>query len=277
VTSDPEAVEFTRAVVGVEAVDAMTARGRTDFGVVERGGLFGGQMMSQALAACAHTVPEGSVPDSIHANLLSGGRSGVPIEYRVERVRDGRALQHRDVRGYQDGTLIVHAAVVSSVPAAGAAWQSQPPRPVPPPQRQDPGQPVSFATTLGWGAFEVLHPDGHEAGVDSWLPLWQRSVTELPADPWLHGAILVFWSDYGMNGVARATHDEFVEEGTSSVSATHSVWIHRHSNPRDWHVLDASTKSLSGNQGYVDGTLHDAPGDLVASFGQGVFIRRPRQ
>jgi len=244
--------------------------------VVERGGLFGGQMMSQALAACAHTVPPGAVPDSIHANLLSGGSSGAPIEFRVERVRDGRALQHRDVRGYQDGTLIVHAAVVSSMPATGGDWQAEPPREVPPPNPQAPGGQVSFASTLGWGAFEVLHPDGHEADVDSWLPLWQRSTVDLPYDPWLYGAIVVFWSDYGMNGTARETHDEVVGEGTSSVSATHSVWIHRRSDPRQWHVLDASTQSLNGNQGYVAGTLHCASGALVASFGQGVFIRRPR-
>jgi acyl-CoA thioesterase-2 len=268
-------LQLLRAVVGVEPVDAHAAVGRTDFGVVERGGLFGGQMISQSLAACAHTSPEGSVPDSIHANLLAGGSSGDPIEFRVERVRDGRALQHRDVRGYQGGSLIVQAAVVSSIPADGADWQAGP-APSSAAPNDTPEAPRPWAASLGSGAFDVLHPDGDEADVDSWHPLWMRAVAEVPDDPWLHGAIVAFWSDYGMNGAVRVTQEE-VMEPRSSVSATHSVWIHRRPPAHDWHLLDAGTHSLSGNQGFVQASLHHWSGALVASIAQGVFIRRPRR
>jgi acyl-CoA thioesterase II len=265
-----------RAVVGAEPVDDSTALGRTDFGAVERGGLFGGQMISQALAACAHTVPEGSVPDSIHANLLGGGSSGEPIEFQVERVRDGRALQHRDVRGFQSGTPIVHASVVSSIPIEGIDWQAHPA-----PEIGAPGQtgsgPPPWVGNLTWGVFDVVHPDDDGDGDgdgDAWFPLWLRAVTEVPDDPWLHGAIVAFWSDYGINGAVRVTHDQQVGP-VSSVSATHSVWFHRRSRAHDWHFLDASTRSLAGNQGFVQGSLYDSAGALTASIAQGVFIRRP--
>jgi acyl-CoA thioesterase II len=273
-TGKPDSLEFLTAVVGVEVVDDATTLGRTDFGVVERGGLFGGQMISQALASCAHTVRLGSVPDSIHADLLGGGSSGEPIEFRVETVRDGGALQHRDVRGYQKGALMVHATVVAAMPVSGADWQADS-APVPEAPTVATTAPPPMASSLGWGAFEVVHPDGHEAGVDSWHPLCMRSVSEIPADPWLHGAVIAFWSDYGMNGAARVTHAE-VAEPVSSVSATHSLWIHRRTLLRDWHILDAETLSLSGNQGFVRATLSDHSGGLVASIAQGVFIRRPR-
>jgi acyl-CoA thioesterase-2 len=133
---------------------------------------------------------------------------------------------------------------------------------------------------IGWGAFDMRRaaddPDGGATrAAEGWHPLWVRSVAEAPADPWLHGAVVAFWSDYGLNGAARRTHEEMMGE-TSSVSASHSVWIHRRSRARDWHYLDVATRSLSGNQGYVTGTLHDPSGSLVASFSQGVFIRRPQ-
>jgi acyl-CoA thioesterase-2 len=275
VTGNAEAVEFLRAVVGVQPLDSTTARVRTEFGVVERGGLFGGQMISQALSACAHTVPEQAIPDSIHANLLAGGSGGDPVDYHVERVRDGGALQHRDVRGYQAGSLIIHATVVSAVPAGTIDWQAYP-MPTTEQPRLEGGYSQRSTTGPGWGAFEVVHPDGHGPPVSSLHPLWMRSVTELPDDPWLHGAVIAFWSDYGLNGAARVTHTE-VAEPVSTVSATHSIWIHRRSQARDWHLLSVETQSLSGNQGQVGGTLHDDSGRLVASMSQGVFIRRPRR
>src|SRR5215218_4332124 len=111
--------EHLRAAVGVEVVDDGVAVGRTDAGGVERDGVFGGQLVAQALSAAALTAPPGSVPDSIHAYLVGPSRFGPPIRYHVERVRDGRALQHRTVQGLQDGALVVHATVVSSMPVDG--------------------------------------------------------------------------------------------------------------------------------------------------------------
>ena len=114
--------DLVRKLVGVEPLDDSHARGETGPGRA-RNGLFGGQMIAQSLAACAHTVPSGAIPDSLHANLLSGGQIGEPVDYTVERVRDGRALQHREVRGYQGDELIVQCTVVSAIPLAGLDWQ----------------------------------------------------------------------------------------------------------------------------------------------------------
>src|ERR1700691_1632405 len=104
-----------RELVGVQPLGEGHARGETG-PAGAREGLFGGQMIAQSLSACAHTVPPGSVPDSLHANLLRGGHLGEPVDFSVERVRDGRALQHREVRGYQRDELIVQTTVVASIP-----------------------------------------------------------------------------------------------------------------------------------------------------------------
>jgi acyl-CoA thioesterase-2 len=239
-----------------------------------RQGLFGGQMIAQSLAACAHTVPAGSVPDSIHANLLRTGKNGDPVEFRIDRIRDGRSLQHRDVRGYQGDQLIVHATVVSSVPAEGLDWQLEA-MPATPPPDMSPDAPESWGSHLGWGVFDVAHPVTEDAVEPPPHPLWVRSPIELPDDPWLHGAVRAFWSDFGMNWATRATHNRLDDTEVSSLSASHSVWFHRHLPTHHWHLFDVHTLSLAGNQGFVRSSIFDADGGLSASVLQGVFIRRP--
>jgi acyl-CoA thioesterase-2 len=264
-----DAMDSLRAAVGVEVVGDGLARGDTTWGGVERRGLFGGQMVAQALSACAHTVPEGFVPDSIHVNLLGASQSGVPIDFRVERVRDGRALQHRDVRGYQDGQPILHASVVSSGPSDGIDWQLAAMPLVGEPDTS-PLAPLAWAHVLGRGLFEVVHPAGD--GERKSFPLWVRSVVPIE-DPWLQRAAVAFWSDFGMNWSARETHDALAGP-ISSVSATHGLWFHRSTRPEAWHVFDVHTHSISGNQVFVRASLFSAAGELVASVDQGVFIRR---
>jgi acyl-CoA thioesterase-2 len=275
-TTDPAAVlDAIRTEVGVEPVDDTLARGQTSRGGGPRAGLFGGQMIAQSLAACAHTVPVGAVPDSIHANLLRTGTAGDPVDFHVERIRDGGSLQHRDVRGYQGDQLIVHATVVSSVPAPGLDWQRAPMPETAAPDTS-PDAPESWRRHLGGGVFDVAHPVSKDGLEPPSHPLWIRSSVELPPDPWLHGAVMAFWSDFGMNWSARATHNHLDDTEVSSLSASHSVWFHRHTPTHDWHLFDVHTQSLAGNQGFVRASLFDRAGGLTASIAQGVFIRHPR-
>jgi acyl-CoA thioesterase-2 len=268
-----DGLALLRARVGVEVLDDGRARGRTGTGGVERGGVFGGQMAAQALSACVHTAPPGSVPDSIHVNLLGASRDGVPMEYEVTRVRDGRALQHRDVRGYQDGAVIVQASVVSSMPSDGIDWQESAMPDVGPPDTGSSSRP--WVSNLSVGLFEVAHPVGADDGRPVAHPLWIRSLVDVHDDPWLEAAVRAYWSDFGMNGATRFKHEE-VGGPVSSVSATHSVWFHRHTPVRGWHLFDVHPVSLAGNQGFARSALFSADGALAATIGQGVFIRRPQ-
>jgi len=104
------------------------------------------------------------------------------------------------------------------------------------------------------------------------FPLWIRSRVALD-DIWLRSASVAFWSDYGMNWAARATHDAVADNAGSSVSATHGLWFHRPPRIERWHLFDVHTRSLSGNQGFVRASVFDGTGGLVASVDQGVFFR----
>ena len=264
--------EMLRALVGVDPLDENHARGETEPSGARRAGLFGGQMIAQCLSACAHTVPPGSVPDSLHANLLRSGRIGEPVQYCVDRVRDGRALQHREVRGYQGDDLIVHTTVVSSIPVDGLDWQRPAEPQVGPPE-------VSPRSTTPWedlarGVFKVVHSVPVDDRESPAHPLWIRSVLELPDDPWLHGAVRAYWSDFGMNWNARVAHTSLDPQQVSTVSATHSVWFHRPTRTHEWHLFDVHTESVFSNQAFVQARLFHGHGALSASVSQGVFVRR---
>ena len=50
---------------------------------------FGGQVLGQALSAAAQTVPRDRQVHSLHAYFLRSGDLNLPIDYDVDRIRDG--------------------------------------------------------------------------------------------------------------------------------------------------------------------------------------------
>ena len=67
--------------------------------------VFGGQALGQALYAACSTVPQRR-PHSMHALFILPGNHQLPIEYEVERVRDGGTFSTRRVVATQEGRRI---------------------------------------------------------------------------------------------------------------------------------------------------------------------------
>jgi acyl-CoA thioesterase len=176
------------------------------------------------------------------------------------------------VRATQEGRLIAEATVVATTPAEGVEWQRSPGPGIPEP---DVGFPSLFGVGLGRGLFEVAHPRGTDPDQPPSHPLWVRSAVPVIDDPWLAGAVLAYWSDFGMNWITRSTHHVLSDEDIASLSATHVLWLHRPARVDRWHVLDVACETIAGNHGFVNGTLHDETGHRIATLDQRVFIRRP--
>lgn len=67
--------------------------------------VFGGQLVAQALAASDLTVSDRTI-HSLHSYFLRSGRVEAPLDFTVERVRDGRSLSVRRVIVSQDAQPI---------------------------------------------------------------------------------------------------------------------------------------------------------------------------
>src|SRR5688572_24601427 len=61
------------------------------------GGLYGGQIVAQALRAAAETVDSEFVTHSLRAYFIRRGDHSEPIRYEVDRIRNGRSFVTRRV------------------------------------------------------------------------------------------------------------------------------------------------------------------------------------
>src|SRR5215813_533365 len=61
------------------------------------GGLYGGQIVAQALRAAAFTVEADFMPHSLRAYFIRRGDHEEPVRYEVDRIRNGRSFCTRRV------------------------------------------------------------------------------------------------------------------------------------------------------------------------------------
>ena len=112
--------------------------GRADREHPEWNRVFGGLVLGQAAIAAGRTAPDPSM-HSLHAYFLRGGTPDVPIEYRVERVRDGRTFTSRRVLASQNGVPICDATMSFAHPEDGISHQEAMPNvPAILPRNRDP-------------------------------------------------------------------------------------------------------------------------------------------
>lgn len=97
-------------------------------------GVFGGQVVAQALVAAIKTVPSNFVVNSLHSYFVLPGDSSIPIMYRVYRIRDGKSFCTRTVNARQHGKVMFTCTVSFQVPEASSIDFQTPMPKVPPPE-----------------------------------------------------------------------------------------------------------------------------------------------
>ena len=122
----PAPLDLLVDLIQVEPVGTDRFRGQSeDIGTPA---VFGGQVLGQALMAASVTVPPGRMAHSLHAYFLLPGQHA-PIDYEVERVRDGGSFATRRVVARQQGVAIFELTASFHSEEAG-------------PDRHDPMPPV---------------------------------------------------------------------------------------------------------------------------------------
>lgn len=79
-------------------------------------GVFGGQVIAQSLVAAGRTVPAPLGLHSQHCYFLLPALASPPIEYHVDRIRDGRSYANRIVKAMQNGRAIFVLAASYALP-----------------------------------------------------------------------------------------------------------------------------------------------------------------
>ena len=88
------------------------------------GGLYGGQIVAQALRAAAHTVEPQYRIHSLHAYFIRRGDHTEPVRYEVDRVRNGASFVTRRVVARQSYGAILTLEASFHAPEDGPAVQT---------------------------------------------------------------------------------------------------------------------------------------------------------
>ena len=96
------------------------------------GRVFGGQILAQSLHAAYQTVPENRIAHSLHGYFILMGDIDLPVEYEVDRIRDGNSFTTRRVVAYQNGKAIFNMAASFQKNESGVDHQIDAPNILPP-------------------------------------------------------------------------------------------------------------------------------------------------
>ena len=229
------------------------------------GTVYGGQVMGQALAAAARTVPEGRFVHSLHAYFRRPGGVKQPIVYDVDRIRDGGSFTTRRVVAIQNGEAIFNMACSFQVDEGGFEHHDGMPADVPPPE--------SIAkVSESERPFDVRRVDA-EGGKPSRY-VWLRAKGRVEGDRALHACLLAYVSDYSFVTTSLLPHNvTWQTPGMHVASLDHVMWFHRPIRVDDWLLHAIDSPSSGGARGLVRGRVFARDGKLVASTAQEGLIR----
>ncbi|MFG2650530.1 acyl-CoA thioesterase [Streptomyces sp. NPDC048436] len=233
-------------------------RYRADVVVTEPFSLYGGQLAAQALLAAGLTVPERQLPHSLHAAYLRPGDTTRPVDFEVERTRDGISFGARRVVARQHGRVVFTMSASFHEPSAGQDTQlGDAPAPTPP-EESEPFEMRRFPL-IEWRLPAQTQPWGRG------LPtrLWARAKDTLPGSPLLDACALTYVSDVstGISGVSGGGR-------YAGITLDHAVWFHRPVSFDSWVLLDMVPRTVAQGRGWYSGGMYTAEGTLAASLAQ---------
>ena len=251
--------------------------------------LFGGHVAAQAVVAAGRCTPDAAV-HSLHVYFLRPGDPHAPIEFHVERVRDGRSYSARLVRAMQHDAVVLHASL-SFVGAGRAGFEHQVSAPQVLPAESCPTWEQWSAPRLALMTDEQRLQYVRERPIevrpvqpiDALTPapggtrqqFWCRAPAPLPDDPLLHQALATYTSDHTLLSATLRPHGRtFMSRGVIAASLDHSMWFHRPFRMDQWVLYSQESPVAFEGRGLAHGHYFDERGTLVASMAQEGVIRQ---
>ncbi|WP_150308587.1 acyl-CoA thioesterase [Planctomonas psychrotolerans] len=252
------------------------------------GRVFGGQVLSQSLVAAQRTLEDDRIVHSMHGYFLRPGDVQKPITFSVDRIHDGRSFSTRRTQAYQDGRPILSMIASFQREDEGLDHQSDMPQGLPQPEdlpaEKDFLGSIDHPVAQYWAngrPFDIRHvsgpvyfgPGGERVASQA---VWFRAIGELPDDPNLHRAALVYASDYSiLESVLRRHGLTWGTPGLKVASLDHAMWWHRFARVDDWLLYVQESPSATGGRGLALGKIFSRDGALVASVAQEGMVRAP--
>ncbi|MET0387467.1 MAG: acyl-CoA thioesterase domain-containing protein [Polyangiales bacterium] len=232
------------------------------------GGLYGGQIVAQALRAAAHTVPEAFAVHSLHAYFIRRGDASAPIRFEVDRIRDGRSYYTRRVVARQSTGAILNMSASFALHEVGPETQTQ--------ELPEAPAPDTLAPTSWSPIFDRRNvpptPNSPRGAA------WFRILNEVGVSPVHHACALAYASDDLPMAAVIAIHPERPVEPQDFfvTSLDHAIWFHRPLRAEDWHLYDYAVHQFRENRALTLGHIFSTAGVHIATVAQELLVRRHR-
>jgi len=246
------------------------------------GGLYGGQIVAQALRAAAFSVESAYLAHSIRAYFIRRGDHDEPVRYEVDRIRNGRSFTTRRIVARQATGAILNAECSFQRSESSTAIQTVGAPDVP---THDGVPDTSFSGHFARCGVEAAAGHSPPRAGSGRTTAWMRVLDRCPRDDRVAAALidqcwLAYLSDDLSTDAVRAAYVEH-EPGVSpddftGVSLDHTVWFHRPLDADRWHLHDVSCHHFAGARGLAVGHVFDGNGRHTATYAQEVLLRLGR-
>lgn len=251
--------------------------------------VYGGQAVAQALVAVTRTAPADRPCHSLHAYFVLAGDPRTPIDFAVERVRDGRSFTTRRCVATQRGQTIFSMEASFQIREDGLAHAIAAPEVPDPDSLEDIGALVArfrdflpgpaerwldrpTALDMRVVAPETMLAPRRAAGASQ--QIWFRVGGPLPEDQPLHSALLAYLSDMTLLNTALLAHGRTIFDPDIQVaSLDHALWIHGAVKVDDWLLYAQESPQAAGARALTRGQIFARDGRLLASVAQEGLIR----
>ncbi|KAI1320793.1 Acyl-CoA thioesterase 8 [Mortierella claussenii] len=271
-------------------------------------GVFGGNLVGQALVAATNTVSSDYSVHSLHSYFLLPGDPTTPILYHVDRVRDGKTYCTRTVTATQRGKHVFVCTASFQVPRPGAPSHQLPMPDVPHhstlPSQEDlirsmidnPKMPEDLVKLLKMRLDEPVGLDFKDTKRHTFRE-WMNPTVTTQQNLWikckgglgdalaLHQCVVAYGSDHNLlNTVPLAHGSSWISRGGRSpkialmTSLDHSMWFHCPFRADEWMLYVCETPRSGCDRGLTFGRIYKEDGTLAVSVAQeGVVRLKPRK
>lgn len=245
--------------------------------------LYGGMVVSQALAAARLTVAGDREAHSLHAYFLQPGMTDRPLDFAIARESDGRSFSNRTVRVLQDERPVLNMMVsFKTGESAGEHGLAMPQ--VPPPESLPALADIMAARAetlaprhrpfwlrrqqVDWRPVEPFIFEGCEPRAPV-RHFWFRFEGEVEDAPHVHRRLLAYASDLhifhtGLSPLGLGWAHEYLQ--TSSLD--HAIWFHQPFRVDDWLLYALDSPAASNALALGRGNVFRRDGTLVATVSQ---------
>ena len=247
---------------------------------------FGGQLMAQAFVAASRSLVHDVPPSALSVHFIAGGDPAQDIEFHVVRLRDERRFANRRVDAVQNGTLLATALVSYLAGGHGLEHNSAAPR-VPEPHTL-PGIDellVGYEKVVPHFANALRPIEWRYTNDPAWVMrdkggrldrnrVWMRAAGEMPDDPVLHTAAMVYSSDTTVLDSIITTHGlSWGWDRIFAVTINHSVWFHRQVDFADWVLYSTASPVAAESRGLGMGHFFNRDGEVVSTVAQEGIVK----